>query len=177
MLPTSVHVADDTVHYRVTGRTVAELGRQLGVDRGSTSDSDYIGATAAQLRWEFTQRRAGDSCTITSVAVFLTVQTRLPAWSRPPKPPPTLVHQWDDFLAATERHEEGHRNIALHTAAAIARTLADERGLPCAELDEMANASANAQWELGNQHQLAYDAATRHGVMQGSRWPPFVTTR
>jgi predicted secreted Zn-dependent protease len=86
---------------------------------------------------------------------------------------PTLTQQWNAFLKATEQHENGHRNIALHTAAAIARSLEGEHGLTCGELDQLANASANAQWELGNQHQLTYDAATRHGETQGSRWPPF----
>jgi predicted secreted Zn-dependent protease len=87
----------------------------------------------------------------------------------------TLVEQWRAFLKATQQHENGHRNIALHTAIAIAQSLAGEHGLVCEELGVLANASARAQWELGNRHQLTYDAATRHGETQGSRWPPFLT--
>ena len=167
-----VRVKDDTTRPIITGSTVAEIARQLGLDRGA-SDSDYIGATAAQVRWQFGQRRVGDTCAITDVLVTLEIQTRLPEWQHT-HATTELVQQWNAFLRATERHENGHRNIALHTAAAIGRSLEGEHGLTCGELAELANASANAQWELGNQHQLTYDAATRHGETQGSRWPPFL---
>ena len=168
-----IQVRDDTVHSPITGSTVSEIAKSLGIDR-SSSDSDYIGATAAQVQWQFKQRRVGDTCAITDVLVTLHIDTRLPEWQHGAHPPTTLLQQWNAFLTATERHENGHRNIALHTAASIGRSLEGEHGLTCGELAELANASARAQWELGNQHQLTYDAATRHGETQGSRWPPFM---
>jgi predicted secreted Zn-dependent protease len=175
-VPPTVHVNEDTVWYSVKGLNMEQIARALGtVSRGS-SDSDYVGATRASLRWEFAQRRVGDTCAISDVIVTLEIETRLPRWQRPPGASDVLARQWATFLAATEHHENGHRNIALHTAAAIAHALTDEHGLPCAELDQLANASAHVQWDLGNQHQLAYDAATIHGETQGSRWPPFVSS-
>ncbi len=168
-----IQVKDDTARAPITGSNVSEIAKSLGIDRAN-SDSDYIGATAAQVQWQFKQRRVGDTCAITDVLVTLQIDTRLPQWQHSTHVPTTLLQQWNAFLRATELHESGHRNIALHTAAAIARSLEGEHGLTCGELAELANASARAQWELGNQHQLTYDAATRHGETQGSRWPPFI---
>jgi predicted secreted Zn-dependent protease len=172
-LPADVLVKDDTTYYAITGATVGEIGRQLGIGHGD-SGSDFVGATVAQVEWQFAQRRRDDTCAITEVRVILHVQTHLPQWMRPARVSPTLDRQWSMFLEANTRHENGHRNIALHTAVAIARSLADEHGLPCPELDQLANASAHAQWELGHLHQLTYDAVTLHGETQGSRWPPFI---
>lgn len=150
-----------------------EIARQLGIVRGS-AESDFVGATSAKVQWQFAQRRVGDTCAITDVLVTLSVQTQLPQWEHGPDVSSTLRAQWEAFLKATETHEKGHRNIALHTAVAIARSLEGEHGLACGELGQLANASARAQWDIGNQHQLTYDAATRHGETQGSRWPPFL---
>jgi predicted secreted Zn-dependent protease len=170
--PREIVVKDDTVRYPVRGTTIAAIAHDLGVER--SAESDYIGATTTRVQWQFAQQHVDDTCAISDVVVTLEIETRLPAWERLPGVSPTLVRQWATFLDATERHENGHRNIALHTAAAMAQSLVDEHGLPCAELDQLANASAQAQWDLGHQHQLAYDAATRHGETQGSRWPPFL---
>lgn len=174
VLPGNVTVFDDTVPRPIRGATVSEIAKALGLDRGS--DSDYVGATSPKVQWQFTQKRVGDTCAIVEVHVNLEIETHLPEWVRSGPVSATLVEQWREFLKATQQHENGHRNIALHTAIAIAQSLAGEHGLVCEELGELANASARAQWELGNRHQLTYDAATRHGETQGSRWPPFLTS-
>jgi predicted secreted Zn-dependent protease len=173
-IPLEVRVTEDTVWYAVHGKTIEQIAHGLGTASHGSADSDYVGATRATLRWQFAQRRLGDSCVISDIVVSLEVETRLPQWQRPTGVSSELTRQWATFLAATERHENGHRNIALQTAVSIAHALGDEHGLPCAELDQLANASAHVQWDLGNQHQLSYDAATIHGETQGTRWPPFV---
>jgi predicted secreted Zn-dependent protease len=169
LLPRSVAVIDDTTWYAITGSTAVEIGKQL---KRAHADSDYVGATAPQVRWQIRIRHVGDRCDLVGVTVEVEVQTTLPLWRRPPGAPDALAREWAAFLEATERHENGHRNIALSTAASIARTLEGDQGLPCEGLEELANASARAQWALGNQHQLVYDEATRNGATQGSRWPP-----
>jgi len=168
----NVVVHDDTTRYPITGSTIAAIAQQLGLGRADTGSD--VGATMTKIQWEFAQQRHDDTCAIGGVLVTLGIQTRLPQWTPQTSVSATLTRQWNAFLEANERHENGHRNIALHTAIAIARSLGDEHGLPCAELDQLANASARAQWELGHQHQLEYDAATLHGETQGTRWPPFV---
>jgi predicted secreted Zn-dependent protease len=168
-LPPGVTVIDDTTRYPITGATATEIGRQL---KRAHPDSDYVGATAPQIRWQIKLRHVGDHCDLAGVAVVVEIRTTLPVWHRPARATDVLAGQWAEFMAATERHENGHRNIALNTAASIARTLEGDRGLPCDGLEQLADASARAQWALGNQHQLVYDEATSNGGTQGSRWPP-----
>jgi predicted secreted Zn-dependent protease len=173
VVPPNIIVKDDTVRHPIAGSSITEIAKQLGLDRNNL-ESDYVGATSAKVDWEFAERRVRDTCAIVDVVVKLEIQTQVPQWLHPASVSPTLEAQWRVFLKATEEHENGPRNIALHTALSIARSLEGEHGLICGELGELANASARAQWELGNQHQLTYDAATRHGETQGSRWPPFL---
>ncbi len=168
-LPSVVTVVDDTTWYRITGSTANEIGRQL---KRAHSDTDYVGATAPEIRWQIRLHHGTDRCDLVGVAVEVEVRTTLPVWQRPTSASEVLAAQWAEFIKATERHENGHRNIALNTAASIARTLEGDRGLPCEGLQDLANASARAQWALGNQHQLVYDQATLNGATQGSRWPP-----
>jgi predicted secreted Zn-dependent protease len=171
-LPPGVLIMDDTARYPVVGATAAELGEQLGIGREAEADSAYIGLTGTQVRWQFRPLRGDSGCRLTQIAVFLRVVTTLPQWLPPSGTPDSLTRQWLTFLGATLIHEHGHRNIALHTAVDILRTLTDVRGATCEGLDEIANLNAHAVWDLGQRRQVQYDIATAHGVTQGSRWPP-----
>jgi predicted secreted Zn-dependent protease len=172
VIPAGVIVTDDTARYPVVGTTAADLGQQLGVGREDATDREYVGLTGTQVRWQFRAQRSDSGCVLTQTTVFLRIVTTLPQWLPPPGPPDTLTRQWLTFLAATRIHEHGHRNIALHTAVDILRSLADVRGPTCDGLDDIANLNAHAVWDLGHRRQLAYDIATMHGATQGSRWPP-----
>lgn len=172
VIPAGVIVTDDTARYPVVGTTAADLGQQLGVGREDQTDAEYVGLTGTQVRWQFRAQRSDSGCVLTQTAVFLHVVTTLPEWLPPAGAPETLTRQWLTFLAATGIHERGHRNIALHTAVDILRTLADVRGPTCAGLDDIANLNAHAVWDLGHRRQIAYDVTTVHGATQGSRWPP-----
>jgi predicted secreted Zn-dependent protease len=174
-LPFSVTVTDDTSRYEINGATAAEIGRQLNSSHAATGNTDYVGMTAPRVRWQIRIRHAGEHCDVVGATVQVYVRTVLPTWKRPVGASDALSRQWEVFMQATSRHENGHRNIALNTAAAIARTLEGDRGLPCEGLEALADASARAQWDLGNQHQLIYDEATENGATQGSRWPPLPT--
>lgn len=176
LVPASVHVTDDTAPYPVTGITVEEIRSQLGLNRNAGTDSEYIGVTGTTVQWEFAPHRnrafPDSGCVINHIGVSLRIVTTLPRWLPPPDAPELLERQWAAFSSANERHENGHRNIALHTAVGIAAALQAVRSPTCDGIAEIANLDAGAIWELGNRRQLAYDAATRHGMTQGSSWPP-----
>jgi predicted secreted Zn-dependent protease len=186
-LPRGVLVTDDTTRYEITGSTAAQIGRELEAAHAATGGVSFVGMTAPQIRWQLGIRhvvthgfgrpdslasRASERCDVVGVQVSVEIRTVLPLWKRPTGASSTLAGQWAAFIEATARHENGHRNIALNTAAAIARTLEGDRGLPCEGLESLADASARAQWDLGNQHQMIYDEATDNGATQGTRWPP-----
>jgi hypothetical protein len=167
-LPAGVFITDDTTRYPVIGPPSAERG----VERESASDSDYVGLTTTQGRWQFRSLRSDSGCRLVQVEVFMHVVTTLPQWLPPGGTADSLAQQWTRFLHATMAHERGHRNIALHTAIAILRTLQDVHEPECAGIGEIANLHAQAAWDLGRRRQVDYDIATVHGATQGSRWPP-----
>jgi predicted secreted Zn-dependent protease len=171
-VPPGLFITDDTTRYPVIGATSAELAQQLGIGRESASDSDYIGLTGTQVRWQFRPLFSDSACRLVQVAVYVHIMTTLPHWLPPGSTGDTLAHQWERFLGATLVHERGHRNIALHTGVAILRTLQGVHEAACAGISEIANLHAHAAWDLGERRQLDYDIATAHGVTQGSRWPP-----
>jgi len=171
-VPAGLFITDDTTRYPVIGATSAELAQQLGIGRESASDSDYIGLTGTQVRWQFRPFGSDSGCRLVQVAVFVRIVTTLPQWLPPAGSPDSLARQWTRFLGATLIHERGHRNIALHTGVAILRTLENVHEPACPGIDEIANLHAHAAWDLGQRRQLDYDIATTHGVTQGSRWPP-----
>jgi predicted secreted Zn-dependent protease len=177
-LPSAVHVTDDTARYPVIGLTTVEVGQHLGLGPGTAPDTEYIGSTAAVVEWQFRPHwRHADHdslCALDHVGVMIRVVTTLPQWLPTSDAAAIVADQWDRFLAAIERHEHGHRTIALHTAATIERALEDVHGRTCDGLPDVANLTARAAWDLGNHRQLAYDTATAHGVSQGARWPPLV---
>jgi hypothetical protein len=171
-LPPGVFITDDTTRYPVLAPPSADLAQRPGVGRESASDSDYIGLTGTQVQWQFRPLRSDSGCRLVQVSVSMHIATSLPQWLPPSGTADSLGQQWTRFLDATMVHERGHRNIALHTAVAILRTLQNVHEEVCAGIGEIANLHARAAWDLGQRRQLDYDIATAHGVTQGSRWPP-----
>jgi predicted secreted Zn-dependent protease len=171
-LPLGVFITDDTTRYPVVGPPSVGLAQQAGNGREGGSDSDYVGLTTMMGRWQFRPLLSDSGCRLVQVSVFMHVVTTLPQWLPPRDTPDSLVQQWTRFLDATMVHEHGHRNIALHTAIAILRTLQNVRELECPGIGEIANLHAQAAWDLGRRRQVDYDIATVHGATQGSRWPP-----
>jgi predicted secreted Zn-dependent protease len=171
-LPAGLFISDDTTRYPVIGATSAELAQQLGIGRESVTDSDYIGLTGTEVRWQFRPVANDSGCRLVHVAVYVRIVTTLPQWLPPAGTPDSLVEEWNRFLNATLVHERGHRNIALHTGVSILRTLETVHEVACPGIDEIANLHARAEWDRGERRQLDYDIVTAHGVTQGSRWPP-----
>ena len=64
---------------------------------------------------------------------------------------------WWRYARALARHEQGHVDYARARYAAVVRAI---RGATC----RTANAAAEQQLELIRRHDVAYDAATRHGA-------------
>jgi predicted secreted Zn-dependent protease len=171
-VPAEVSVTDDTARYPVIGSTAAEIRTQLRLDRYDIADSDFVGLTKAEVQWQFRLQHVDSGCVLAQIAIFLHFETLLPQWLPPTGRQTALAAQWQRFLSATEIHEQGHRNIALHTAAAIDHLLHAVRAPACQGLRDVANLDARTEWDLGDRRQRAYDAGTQHGGTQGARWPP-----
>jgi predicted secreted Zn-dependent protease len=178
VLPAGVSEVDDTMRYTIVGNVSAAIRAQLHPDGppGGASDSEFVGYTATHIEWRFHPQHdsARRDCTLRAVHVTLTITTTLPVWRPASTPPPSraLVDQWTRFLDAVGRHEQGHANIARHTAADLYAHLDGATRPRCDSLAVAATADARAVWAAGHTRQLTYDVVTQHGIAQGTIWPP-----
>ena len=155
-------------YYDVHGRTLAELRADMRRLGPKVADSSFVGETRSPMRWTWkTESSGATSCSIKDARVTVTAEILLPRWTPPADAEPGLVAEWERFMGALEAHEAGHKDIAAKAAHDIAEQL---RGLStlCSQINTRASDLAREIIEKGNGQQKAYDAQTRHGLMQGT---------
>lgn len=162
----------NTVYYEITGSDVGELRAQID----ALGPADHAGRHAAYtewfVHWRYAYARTEDACRVESLAVNLTVTLTLPHWTPPSDASPELVDQWQAYLSALRKHEDGHKHIATKAANEIATTLSS---LPphatCVALERAADAAGARILEQHRLEEVRYDRVTAHGAMQGARFP------
>jgi predicted secreted Zn-dependent protease len=166
--PAAVSGHTTVTYYDVHGRTFAELRGEMRRLGPKVADSSFVGETRSPMRWSWrTESMGSGMCSIPNLAVSLNAQITMPRWTPPPDTEPGLAAEWTRFIAALEKHEAGHKDIS----AKAGRDIVDQlRGLsgPCSQINTRANDIARAILDRANEQQKAYDAATRHGVTQGT---------
>src|SRR5262249_26512954 len=113
-------------------------------------------------------RSDGRGCRISDVTVALDVTIILPEWDIPRNASPALRAEWDRFLSALERHELGHRAIALDGARKLGQALQSIRGRTCDQLHTAAEYASRDEAAATRDKQIAYDDSTSHGIKQGT---------
>lgn len=166
--PPGVTGGAEVTYYDIKGSTapqlVAEM-RKLG-----PQDGRYFGETHSPLRWTWRTRNNGVNCTLTAVSVRMRSDVTLPRWTPPKDTLPGLATQWNQFIAALETHEVGHKNIAARGAKDILHKL-QTLSAPCASMSNEANRMTADIVTRMRAEQVAYDAETRHGATQGATFP------
>lgn len=166
-----VDLRERTVEYEVTGRTLDEVTAALDEAAPRIDGRRFRGATRWNARWSFRSRPAGLACVVEDVAVTLAVTTTVPRWDPTGDPEPGLAERWAAYRAALDRHEAGHRDLAVEAANEVERTLRGVRA-PCGALAEEADARARWIVERYRVRNRRYDRETGHGRTQGATWPP-----
>ncbi|MBI1961767.1 MAG: DUF922 domain-containing protein [Candidatus Rokubacteria bacterium] len=109
----------------------------------------------------FRMSNLGGPCVITHVEVLLRVTFSYPILYLPGAPPEGLLERWDNFLAIVQRHEEGHRAIAIEHGYEILRRLATLPGLhTCPALEAAVAATVRALNDHYEQRHAVFDAQT-----------------
>ncbi|GDX83587.1 hypothetical protein LBMAG42_53980 [Deltaproteobacteria bacterium] len=143
-------------YYEIAGKDDLELLGQIRTLGPRLSDGVRAATTRAEVAWEV----SGDGVSCLEVRVFPTITVIFPRWTPPPGAPPSSLGNWQRFVYALARHEQGHVDIIAAGVATMPGRLAgdcagvDARGrLVLAEID-----AAGAD----------YDAATEVGATQGA---------
>jgi predicted secreted Zn-dependent protease len=169
--PPGVAGSTDVTYYDVHGTTARELVadmRRLGPK--TETGASFFGETHSPLRWEWKTRHDGPSCTASDVSVFIRSEITLPRWTPPSDAPSALVAQWNQFLAALETHEIGHKDLSGRAARDVLTSIRRLNTL-CTSFSTEAKRVTDGIVTRLRVEQAGYDAQTRHGVTQGATFP------
>lgn len=155
-------------YYDVHGRTFAEVRADMHRLGPKVADSSFVGETRSPMRWSWRTESTGSGmCSIPNPSVSVNAQITLPRWTPPPDTEPGLAAEWTRFIAALEKHEAGHKDISAKAGHDIIEQLRNLSG-PCSQISMRANDIARVIVDRADEQQKSYDAATRHGVTQGT---------
>ena len=154
--------------YVIHGSSTQVLAAQMQALGPHDSDEIAPALTRSDRRVSLEYRNDGQGCRISDVTVALDVTIILPVWDIPHDASPALRAEWDRFLGALERHELGHRAIALDGAQRLAQTLERMRGRSCTDLRTAAEYASRDEAAATRAAQVAYDDSTSHGIKQGT---------
>lgn len=167
------NISESYLYYNIGGATASDLRHQM--DQFGPSDefgAHYDAYTAWYVEWHYPNLVTSDSCTIGSVTVTVTITQTFPKWETPPEAPPGLIKQWATYIEALQRHENGHREIGIAAGEEILRALSDLSSYPtCGELEQIADRAGQSILDGYRQKEIDYDRTTKHGELQGARFP------
>ena len=92
--------------YRISGETLLDLYAAMGT--GARNVDAY---TRWDVSWRYSFSGSG-LCRIDSLDVTVEVYFMFPRWSNPVGAPVDVVHDWNRFMRALIRHEDGHARLA-----------------------------------------------------------------
>lgn len=126
---------------------------------------DEAGVPVASLTtwavdWTWT-RQASEPCEVVGATLDVDVDVELPRWDPPAEADPALVAEWDRYMTALRRHEQGHIDLVHAVAGTTSGALA---GTPC----DTADATGAGVLDALRGAQSAYDVETGNGHRQGA---------
>ena len=164
-------VSEKKTTYKIKGNSVAELNAQMvelgPVDKNKRHHNAY---TTWFVTWNFDCGNFGGVYRAEHIRVKVEVKYIFPKWEAPADASPELVKKWTDYVAALQKHEDGHKEIGLQAGREI---LAKCEGLPpafsCEEVSRAINEAGQKILNLYRQTEVRYDLETRHGATQGAQ--------
>ena len=167
----ALEITDQVEYYDIQGSTALELRYDMNT-KGPQAASGYRvdGYTRWHANWRY--RNTGSSCAIESVRTTITVRMTLPRWQNERSADLATQQEWARFLAALERHEDGHRRNGVAVGDEIDRRVASlPPAATCAALGAIADELGKRIVQRYTQLDADYARDTGHGATQGARYP------
>jgi predicted secreted Zn-dependent protease len=170
--PAGVEGRTSVTYYDVHGRSYTELHADMRRLGPKIFGGSFVGETRSPMSWSWrTESTTGGSCTMRDVRVRVDAQILLPRWTPPADADSSVVAEWNRFIAALETHEAGHKDISARAGRELKDQLRALSG-PCSLVSMRASDVARRVIETATVAQKSYDAATRHGITQGTGFGP-----
>ena len=164
-----------TNYYTVYGTGVRELRAALDQSRRLKDRSPSDASTDWDIRWAYKTITSETECRLLSVEIRTTITITLPRWVPRSEAPPDLQQQWQNYLKALLKHEDGHRALAQMAAGEVGRQMRSIKGaINCEALAALIKTKADATIAEYREKEAQYDRKTEHGATQGARFPKSV---
>jgi predicted secreted Zn-dependent protease len=165
-------VSISTNYYRIEGNSVFELMRSMAQNRPQGWDSPLDAHTRWHIDWKYMISSQGENSRVRSFVTTTKIVLTLPLWTPGTNASPALVERWTNYCSALFLHEAGHIRIALAAEAEMRKqVLALKMQGTEYDVESLVNQTANKVLEEYHQKELQYDEQTRHGILQGARFP------
>jgi predicted secreted Zn-dependent protease len=152
------------IYYDIYGSSVKELRREMHAKHPSGFDGFNGDATTKwSIRWTW-KGYGTNQCDLSSAKVTYSIQVIMPRWTPPENANPELVARWNKYIQALNEHEKGHVDYVIAHYQSVREAIL---GAICSTAD----AAAKAALDPIRQHDVEYDAETKHGATQGARFP------
>lgn len=155
--------------YKVNGLTTTQISNQIHNCSPLISEGNHYAASSDYaINWSFSYTGNEQGlCTITSVAVGLSITEIYPSWTNSNNDA-KLQSKWNNFITNLILHEDGHAKIDRMYADKIHSDLIQLQPTSCSSIVDTAHSLANARVRELNQANIQYDAQTNHGHTQGA---------
>lgn len=165
-------------YYPIRGLSDTELRSQMAQQGplDTVEGRRYDANTAWTVRWSYRYRSVGNQCAIASVKTKVDITFTLPQWQPAAGTARSLIAEWNQYLAALQTHEDGHKNHGVAAGQAVMQTLSRlPAAASCQSLGAAANKAAQQIVQRYNQKDIEYDRLTQHGFTQGAVFPTMST--
>jgi predicted secreted Zn-dependent protease len=170
--PPGIAGSTDITYYDVHGRTAQELVAQLRTLGPKTLTGAYWAETHSPIRWTWrTKPDGGGRCTLQQVQVVIRSEMLMPRWVPPADTEPGLYDAWRQSMAGLQTHEIGHKDISARAAREVLQRL-NAVSTFCEGLSTEVKRMTDGIMTKLAFDQAQYDAETRHGLTQGTVFPP-----
>lgn len=161
------------VYYDITGNSANALRRQMNAKGPlDMSGKRFDAYTRWYVRWRYRYRPTASGCEFTEVTVSVDGTITLPRWVDESHAPQALEQDWNRYIAALHRHEQGHYVHGLDAAReieALGRSFHAAGDCPAfvADFDRQARGITRRYAAMD----ATYDRDTDHGKTQGAVFP------
>lgn len=161
------------VYYDITGNSAHALRRQLNAKGPlDVSGKRFDAYTRWRVQWHDRYRPTASGCEFTSVTVSVEGTIIMPRWADESDAPQALEQDWNRYVAALHRHEQGHYVHGLDAAreiGALGQSFHAAGDCPAFVADFNRQASAIIKRYAAMDE--TYDRDTDHGKTQGAVFP------
>ena len=155
-----VKVSTRYLYYPVRGKTPQELSDQIRRfgPFNKWLGRNSIGKADCEIRspYQFARSSSGQ-CRLTLFIVNVAATITLPRWDG--RGPSEVRARWETAMRNVRAHEESHRAIAIHSANAIYRALAEFQPMSCDDFENSLKAMLEGYYAETERNQSRFDKA------------------